>query len=92
MKNFGWSNRQEIEFKGVLANVDLTKLPDELVARIAASESAHAVLAGAVERGLGGHLGLPAPSEEDGEARDGDAVDSLRGKPQDRNLNHEEEQ
>ncbi len=79
LKNMGWSDRQEIEFRGVMANLDLTKLPDDLVARIAAGESAQAVLAGAVSEGLDPQsflkqppvpLGLPAASAEDGGAED----------------------
>lgn len=36
LKNMGWSNRQEVEFKGSLANVNLELLPDDLLARIVA--------------------------------------------------------
>ena len=51
LKNMGWSDRHEVEFRGV-ANVDLTKPRDELVARIAAGASVLSVLAGTVSDGL----------------------------------------
>ena len=61
LKNMGWSDRTEVEFRGVLANVDLTKLPDALVARIAAGENPPAVLAGAVAAGLDAGSFLSSP-------------------------------
>ena len=74
-----YRDRQEVEIRGVLANLDMTKLPDNLVARIAAGEPAHAVLAGAIAAGLDARsflqepLRLPAASAEDGVAEAGDA-------------------
>ena len=64
--------RERVEMRGVLANVDLTKLPDALIARLAAGENLNAVRAGAVADGLNPQtflkepLGLPAASEVDG--------------------------
>ena len=66
-----YRDRQEVEIRGVMANVDLTKLPDALVARIAAGESVQAVLAGAVAEGLNPQtflkqpIGLPAAESDD---------------------------
>ena len=57
----GWSDRTEVEIRGVMANIDLTKLPDALVARIAAGESVQAVLAGAVAEGLNPRSFLKEP-------------------------------
>ena len=74
LKNMGWSDRREVEFRGSLASIDLTQLSDEHLARIAAGENPYAVLVNALERGLSRDalLGLPAASEED-RAEDGDA-------------------
>ncbi len=38
LKNMGWSDRREVEFKGSLADVNLEVLPDDLLARISAGE------------------------------------------------------
>ena len=46
LKNMGWSDRQEVEFKGSLANLDISQLPDELVSRLARGEHPLSVLAG----------------------------------------------
>ena len=51
LKNMGWSDRQEIEFRGVLAHLDVSLLPDELVARLAAGENPITVLAPIVQAG-----------------------------------------
>lgn len=59
-----------------MGNLDVNKLPDALVARIAAGENVHAVLASGVSQGLDPQsllkqpLRLPATSEED--VRDAD--------------------
>ena len=69
LKNFGWSDRHDVAVSGSLANIDLTRLPDELIARIAAGENIHAVLASA--RGeipllpAAEPLGLPAAESDD---------------------------
>ena len=56
--------------------IDLTQLSDEQLARISAGEHPLSVLASAADRRLprDALLGLPAASEEDGEAEDGDAA------------------
>lgn len=73
----GWSDRQEVEFRGSLANVNLALLPDDLLQRIADGEHPMAVLANALDRGIprDALLGLPAASEEDGEAEHSNAPD-----------------
>ena len=45
LKNMGWSDRQEFEFRGVLHRLDLNRLPDDLIARLAAGENPISVLA-----------------------------------------------
>ena len=50
LKNMGWSDRQEIEFRGVMGNIDLNKLPDDLIARLAAGEHPGSVLAGVLQQ------------------------------------------
>ncbi|MCH7474353.1 MAG: hypothetical protein IIA27_06745 [Gemmatimonadetes bacterium] len=63
--------RERVEMHGVLANIDLTKLPDHLIARIAAGENVMAVLASGVSQGLDPQsflkepLGLPAAESDD---------------------------
>ena len=63
--------REQVEMRGVLANIDLTKLPDHLIARIAAGENVMAVLASGVSQGLDPQsflkepLGLPAAESDD---------------------------
>ena len=48
-----WRERQEVELRGLLANLDLNLLPNALVARVAAGEPIEAVLAaGASEHGI----------------------------------------
>jgi hypothetical protein len=42
-----WSERSEVKFSGTLAKLDLTRLPDAMVARIAGGEHPLAVLASA---------------------------------------------
>ena len=52
-----WRDRQEVELRGLLANLDLNLLPNELVHRIAMGEPVEAVLgSGASDAGI-------APSE-----------------------------
>ena len=41
----GWSDPQEFETRGVLHRLDLNRLPDDLIARLAAGESPISVLA-----------------------------------------------
>ncbi len=52
LKNMGWSDRHDVEFKGMLGNIDMNTLPDEAIARIAAGENIMAVLASMAERGI----------------------------------------
>ena len=47
LKNMGWSDRLDIEARGVLGTIDFSRLDDDQVRRIAAGESALSVLAGA---------------------------------------------
>jgi hypothetical protein len=65
----GWSDAQEVAFKGALANLDLNQLPDELIERIAEGEHILSVLASAAERGLtrDERLRLPRAEEDEGE-------------------------
>ena len=69
LKNFGWSDRHDVAVSGSLANIDLTRLPDELIARIAAGENIHAVLASARREvpllPAAEPLGLPAAESND---------------------------
>ena len=51
LKNMGWSDRQEVEFRGVLARLDVSQLPDNLVARLAAGENPITVLAPVLQAG-----------------------------------------
>ena len=51
LKNMGWSDRQEVEVRGVLAHLDISRLPDELVARLAAGENPISVLAPVLQAG-----------------------------------------
>ncbi len=53
-----WRDRQQVELKGSLANLDLNKLPDSLVARIANGEHPLQVLASAAEETIEG-LAVP---------------------------------
>ena len=53
--------KDRVEFKGALASIDLNKLPDELIARIADGEHPLSVLASASEEVK--RLALPSPSE-----------------------------
>ena len=62
LKNMGWSDRQEVEFKGSLANLDVSRLPDWAVERLAAGESPISVLASATPELRAEALGLPAAS------------------------------
>jgi len=63
--------RERVEMRGVIGNVNLQLLPDDLIARIAAGENLNAVLAGAVADGLNPQtflkepLGLPAAESDD---------------------------
>ena len=45
LKNMGWTDRQEVESRGWLASIDVTKLSDEQLQRIRAGESPLSVLA-----------------------------------------------
>ncbi len=56
----GWSDRQEVEFKGSPASIDLTQLSDEQLARISAGEHPLSVLNAAVPKAA-------LPSGEGGE-------------------------
>jgi len=62
----GWTDRQEVEFRGVLAHLDISRLPDELVARLAAGENPITVLAPVLQSS-------ELPALPPGEAEDGDA-------------------
>ena len=64
--------RERVEVRGTLASIDLNCLTDDQLARLSAGEHPFSVLANALERGLsrGPALGLPAASEEDGEAEE----------------------
>ncbi len=53
--------KDRVEFKGALASIDLNKLPDELIARIAAGEHPLSVLASATAEVK--RLALPSGSE-----------------------------
>ena len=65
LKNMGWSDRQEVEFRGVLAHLDISRLPDELVARLAAGENPISVLAPVLQAG---ELSALPPGKEGGES------------------------
>jgi len=65
-----YRERHDVEVRGALANIDISALPDEAVARIAAGEPIQAVLASMAERGIAAlkePLGLPAASSEGAE-------------------------
>ena len=51
LKNMGWSDRHEVEVRGLLANLDLNQLPDDLIARLAAGENPISVLAPILQAG-----------------------------------------
>ena len=51
--------KDRMEVQGAFANIDITRLPDPLIARLAAGENPLSVLAGAGE-----HLLLPAGEAE----------------------------
>lgn len=59
LKNLGWSDRQDIEFRGVLAGLDMHRLTDEQLQRVAAGEDIMAVLATSAAKVLG-----PGPAPE----------------------------
>ncbi len=70
LKNMGWSDRREVEFKGSLAHIDFNRLSDDQLARIAGGEPLLAVLATSEPlKAL-----PPAASEEDVRAADGDGA------------------
>ena len=52
--------QERVQVRGSLANIDMSKLPDELVARMAAGENPHAVLASAQPQLASG----PEPAED----------------------------
>ena len=54
--------KDRMELHGAFANIDITRLPDDLIARLAAGENPVSVLAGAGE-----HLLLPAREAEQAE-------------------------
>jgi hypothetical protein len=68
-------NGYEVEFRGVAGNLDTTKLPDALVARVAAGENVHAVPASDVARAWTRNPSSRSPRvaaggpDEDGETR-----------------------
>ncbi len=70
--------RERVEMRGTLANIDVTKLPDHLLARIAAGEHPFSVLA----PGQGGAavplLGSGVPTEGEREVVTRDSRDALR--------------
>ena len=65
-----WSDRQTVELRGALANLDMNRLSDEQIARIGAGEPVMAVLASSVER-LALPAGPPAASEPEPESPPG---------------------
>lgn len=69
LKNMGWSDRREVEFRGVYAHIDLTRLTDEQLARVSAGEEINFVIATSPVPAL-----PPAASEEDERAADGDGA------------------
>jgi hypothetical protein len=78
LKNMGWSDTQEVAFKGALANLDLNQLPDELIECIAQGEHILSVLASAAERGLTRDERLRLPPAEEEEREEG-AAEWVRG-------------
>ena len=58
----GWSDRQEVEFKGSLANLDVARLPDWAVERLARGEHPLSVLMSATPELRAEALGLPPAS------------------------------
>jgi len=56
-----WRDESTVQLRGVLANLDMNRLSDEQLARIAGGEPTLAVLASAAERAV---LALPAPGAE----------------------------
>ncbi len=70
----GWSDRREVEFKGSLAHIDFNRLSDDQLARISAGEPLWFVLGtlGTPEESVPALL--PAASEEDVRAADGDGA------------------
>lgn len=68
--------RESVEVRGTLASINLNQLSDEQLARISAGEHPWSVLGSALDRWLprGRALGLPAASDEDGGAEEGDAA------------------
>ncbi len=71
LKNMGWSDRREVEFKRSLATIDLNRLSDEQLLRISAGEPPWFVVG--TPDGPTPAL-LPAASEEDVRAADGDGA------------------
>ena len=47
LKNMGWSDRFDVQLSGTIGRLDLNRLSDEQIARIAAGEDARSVLASA---------------------------------------------
>ena len=69
LKNMGWSDRREVEFRGSLAHIDFNRLSDDQLARIAAGENVLFVIGTSAES-VAKKL-LPAASEEEVRAADG---------------------
>jgi hypothetical protein len=59
------------ELKGTLANIDIARLPDEAVARIAGGEHPYSVLA-SLAQDAAARVQLPTRSDRDGEAGRGE--------------------
>ncbi len=70
LKNMGWSDRREVEFRGSLAHIDFNRLSDDQLARIAGGEYIPAVLATPAEP-----LKALPPAVSDVRAADGDGAE-----------------
>ena len=64
LKLMGWTERRRVEIRGGLATLEMSMLPDEAVARIAAGEHPLAVLAGLPRKDAAGGAGADAADPE----------------------------
>lgn len=67
LKNMGWSDRREVEIRGVYAHVDINRLSDEQLSRVSAGEELRYVIATSPAPAAL----PPAASEEEVRAADG---------------------